>query len=55
MVYIIEKKTPKKQFDKLINDSNKKNQKKSLKEFSGLIKFEKDPLEIQKEFRNEWE
>lgn len=55
MVYKIEQKTPKKKFDKLVDAANKKHQKTSLKEFSGLLKFEKDPLEIQKELRNEWE
>ena len=34
-------------------DSKKK--KNNLKSWRGTIQLEKDPLEIQKELRNEWE
>ena len=55
MTIIIDKNTTKKDFETLIK-SLKKDEKKGidLSKHCGVIKLEKDALQIQKEIRNEW-
>ena len=57
MTYIINKNTTKKEFVKLL--ATIKRSKKStgidLSKHCGVLKLKKDPLQIQKEMRDDWE
>lgn len=56
MTYIIDKTTTKQDIAKIFELVNKKKKKKfDPNKYCGLIKTDKDALEIQKELRNEWE
>lgn len=39
----------------VVNRHSKKNAKSGLREFYGALNIEGDPLEIQKQMRNEWD
>lgn len=56
MTFIIDKNTDKKEFVKLLNSFTKSTKSKGvdLSKHCGVIKLKKDPLQIQKELRNEW-
>jgi len=55
MLLVINKKTKKEEVDKFIRESMKKsNAGFDAKKYCGVIKLDKDPLEIQNEMRNEW-
>ncbi len=57
MTIIINKNTTKKEFVKLLTSLNKKRKEKGIdvSKHCGVLKLKKDPLQIQKEMRNEWE
>lgn len=55
IVTIIKKGTSKKEAKKLIDDAVTKAGKKDLRKYAGILKTDIDPLEYQKQIRNEWE
>lgn len=57
MTIIINKNTSKKEFEKLLSSINKKKIDKGvdISKHCGVLKLKKDPLQIQKEMRNDWE
>lgn len=57
MTIIINKNTTKKEFEKLLSTFNKKKKEKvmDVSKHCGVLKLKKDPLQIQKEMRNDWE
>ena len=55
MVTIIKKGTPRQEAKKLINEVVAKAGKKDLRKYAGILKTDIDPLEYQKQIRNEWE
>jgi hypothetical protein len=54
VVAVIEKKYDKKKVDKLIEDLKPVKVFDATK-FAGKIKWEEDPVEFQKQIRNEWD
>ncbi|MEX0780282.1 MAG: hypothetical protein WD491_14985 [Balneolales bacterium] len=56
MATTIKKGTPRKKVLEMMQElANTKNRKKSgMKNLCGAIKLQKDPLTLQKEWRNEW-
>lgn len=57
MVTTIKKGASKKEIDSLLESHNKKKKTKgvNVKKYCGVLNLKKDPLELQKELRNEWE
>jgi len=56
MVTIIKKGTPKNELKKLIDEVvSKTSPKDDLKKYAGVLKTIIDPLEYQRQMRNEWE
>ena len=57
MVTTIKKGASKKEIDSLLESHNKKKRTKgiSIKKYCGVLNLKKYPLELQKEWRNEWE
>jgi len=51
MVTIIKKGTPKEQIDEVVS----KTAQKDIKKYAGALKIDIDPLEYQKQMRDEWE
>jgi hypothetical protein len=56
MTVIITKDTPKVEFNKILKSfqENKKSKGVDTSKYCGVIKLAKDPLNIQKELRDEW-
>ncbi len=54
MVYVINKKTSRKELEKLFSGGAKKKGGFNAKKFCGALLFKKSPLLIQKQLRNEW-
>ena len=56
MTIIINKNTSKKDFVKLLSSlvKIKKSKGVDLTKYNGIIQLKKDPLQIQKEMRNDW-
>lgn len=57
MTIIINKNTTKKEFIKLLSSikMSRKTNGIDLSKHCGVLKLKKDPLQIQKEMRNDWE
>ena len=55
MVTIIKKGTPREEIKKKISDAVSKSHKKNIKKYAGKLKLDIDPLEYQRQMRNEWE
>ncbi len=55
MVTVIKKGTPVKKMKKLLNDAFSETPKKNIRKFAGILQNNIDPLEYQKQMRNEWE
>ena len=55
VVTIIKKGTPIEKMKKLLRDAFAKTPKKSIKKYAGILHTTLDPLEYQKQMRNEWE
>ncbi len=55
MVTIIKKGTPTKEIKKGINDAVSKSRSRNIKKYAGKLKIDIDPLEYQRQMRNEWE
>ena len=55
MVTIIKKGTSKEEAKKLIDEAVAKAGKKDLRKYAGILKTDIDPLEYQKQIRDEWE
>ncbi len=56
MVYIIDKKTTKKELELLFpKKRGKKTKGFDAKKFCGILKLKMSPLAIQKKLRNEWD
>lgn len=55
MVTIIKKGTPKEEAKKFVDEAVAKAGKKDLRKFAGFLKTEIDPMEYQKQLRDEWE
>ena len=55
MATVIKKGTPKKDAKKLVDEAVAKAGKKDLRKYAGILKTDIDPLEYQKQMRNEWE
>ena len=55
MVTTIKKGTPKSKIQKLLKQSISKKRRVDLNKYLGVIKLKKDPLALQKEWRDEWE
>ncbi len=55
MTTVIKKGTQKKEAKKLVDEAVAKAGKKDLRKFAGVLKTDIDPLEYQKQVRNEWE
>jgi len=55
MVTVIKKGTPKDEIRKKIDAVVSQTPKKSIKEYAGVLKTAIDPLEYQKQIRDEWE
>lgn len=54
MVTIIKKGTPKEEIKKKINEAVYKATKRDIKQYAGALKMDIDPLEYQKQIRDEW-
>ncbi len=54
MVFVINKKTTKKELEKLFSNKGKRKGGFNAKKFCGTIFFKKSGLLIQKQLRNEW-
>ena len=55
MVTVIKKGTPKDEIKKQIDEVVSKAPKKDIRKYAGKLKMDIDPLEYQKQMRNEWE
>jgi len=55
MVTIIKKGSPKDEIRKRINKVVSKSQKKDIRKYAGILKTDIDPIDYQKNMRNEWE
>lgn len=54
MVSIIKKGTSKKEIEALLSEKETVKSKKSIAKFAGKLKTKIDPIDFQKELRNEW-
>ncbi len=54
MVTIIKKGTPRDEIKKRITNAVSKSRKRDIKKYAGKLKLEVDPLDYQKQMRNEW-
>ena len=55
MVTVIKKGTPKEEIKKRIEEAISKAPKKDIMKYAGKLKTDIDPLEYQKQMRDEWE
>lgn len=55
MVTIIKKGTPKEEIKKRVDKAISKSPKRNLMKYAGKLKSDIDPLEYQKQMRDEWE
>ncbi len=55
MVTVIKKGTPKEEIKKRINEVVSKTSKRDIMKYAGKLKTGIDPLEYQKQIRDEWE
>jgi hypothetical protein len=55
MVTVIKKGTPKDEIKKKIDEVVLKTPKKDIRKYAGKLKMDIDPLEYQRQMRNEWE
>ena len=55
MVTVIKKGTPKEEIKKRINEVVAKTSKRDIMKYAGKLKISIDPLEYQKQMRDEWE
>jgi hypothetical protein len=55
MVTVIKKGTPKEEIKKRINEVVSKTSKRDIMKYAGKLKTSIDPLEYQKQIRDEWE
>jgi hypothetical protein len=55
MTFILKKDTPKEELDKFLIGANATVKKHRFEKYVGKIKFNEDPLVIQKKMRDEWE
>ncbi|WP_164891183.1 hypothetical protein [Botryobacter ruber] len=55
MVTIIKKGTPKKEIKKLITEAISKAPKSNIMKYAGALKTDIDPMDYQKQMRDEWE
>lgn len=55
MVTIIKKGTPRKEIKKKINNAVYKSRSRDVKKYAGKLKLDIDPIEYQRQMRNEWE
>ncbi len=55
MVTIIKKGTPKEEIKKRVNEIVSKSPKRDIMKYAGKLKTDIDPLEYQKQMRDEWE
>ncbi|MEQ8533109.1 MAG: hypothetical protein RIB86_14740 [Imperialibacter sp.] len=54
MVTVIKKGTPKKEINEKMNQALRKQPKTDLRKLAGSLKTDIDPLQYQKDIRNEW-
>lgn len=54
MVTIIKKGTPKDEIMKRLKNAVSKSRKRNIMKYAGKLKLEVDPLDYQKQMRNEW-
>ena len=54
MVTIIKKGTPKDEIRKRITNAVSKSRKKNILKYAGKLNLKVDPLDYQKQMRNEW-
>jgi hypothetical protein len=54
MVTIIKKGTPREEIKKRIANAVYKSRKRDISKFAGKLKLELDPLDYQKQMRDEW-
>ena len=54
MVTIIKKGTPREEIKKRITNAVSKSRKRDISKYAGKLKLEVDPLDYQKQMRNEW-
>lgn len=55
MVTIIKKGTPKEEIKKRVNEVISKSPKRDIMKYAGKLKTDIDPLEYQRQMRDEWE
>ena len=55
MITVIKKGTPKEEIKKRVNEVVAKAAKKDIMKYAGKLKVDINPLEYQKQRRNEWE
>jgi hypothetical protein len=55
MVTVIKKGTPKEEIKKRINEVVTKTPKQDIMQYAGKLQMDVDPLEYQKQMRDEWE
>ena len=55
MVTVIKKGTPIDKMKKLLNEAFSKTPKKNIRKYAGILQTDINPLEYQKQMRNEWE
>jgi hypothetical protein len=55
MVTIIKKGTPKEEIKRRVNEVVSKASKKDITKYAGALKMDIDPLEYQRQMRDEWE
>ncbi|WP_017731473.1 hypothetical protein [Nafulsella turpanensis] len=55
MITIIKKGTPKEEIKRRVNEVVSKTPKKDIMKFAGKLKTDIDPLEYQRQMRDEWE
>lgn len=55
MVTIIKKGTPKEEIKKRVDEAISKSPKKDIMKYAGKLKTDIDPLEYQRQMRDEWE
>ncbi|MGK7391086.1 MAG: hypothetical protein ACNS60_12075 [Candidatus Cyclobacteriaceae bacterium M2_1C_046] len=54
MVTVIKKGTPIDKMKKLLNEAFSKTPKKNIRKYAGVLQTDIDPLDYQKQMRNEW-
>lgn len=55
MVTVIRKGTPMEKMKKLLNDAFAQTPLKNIRKYAGVLNTDIDPLEYQRQMRNEWE